>query len=565
MKNFFNKTNIYISTHKKMAIFIFLLIALAIYFIYTKTKNNTSEIRYITQIAQKETIISSISGTGQVSASNQIDIKPEVSGIITSINVKAGNYVSAGKILFSLDNSDAQKSIRDAEISLENAKITLEKFKLQNSEDNMNADLSKAYDDGFNTVSNVFLDLPTVMTGLNDMFFKSTINTGQWNIDWYQAQISSYNSKDRDQALIYKEEVVNAYEKAKVSYDGNLNKYKSTSRNSSKEEIENLILNTYETVKVISDTVKISNNYVDFINDVINNNNAETPQIITTHKASLSNYTSKTNTHLLNLLSIKTSIKNYKDAFPSTDLDLQASLLSLKQKENTLADIKENLYKYNVTAPFGGVIASVAVQKGESASSGTVLATIITSKKLATISLNEVDVAKIKLGQKSTLVFDAISDLSISGRVEEIDSIGTVSQGVVTYNVKISFDTSDERIKSGMSVSANIITNVKQNVIAVPNSSIKTKNEESYVEIFETALPETQPGIQGSVSLVLPTKRTVEIGISNDTSTEIISGIKENDIVVTKTINSSSTSTATSTKSILSGMGGSKTGGAPRD
>jgi HlyD family secretion protein len=565
MKNFFNKANIYISTHKKMAIFIFLLIALAIYFIYTKTKNNTSEIRYITQIAQKETIISSISGTGQVSASNQIDIKPEVSGIITSINVKAGNYVSAGKILFSLDNSDAQKSIRDAEISLENAKITLEKFKLQNSEDNMNADLSKAYDDGFNTVSNVFLDLPTVMTGLNDMFFKSTINTGQWNIDWYQAQISSYNSKDRDQALIYKEEVANAYEKAKISYEGNLNKYKSTSRNSSKEEIENLILNTYETVKVISDTVKISNNYVDFINDVINNNNAETPQIITTHKASLSNYTSKTNTHLLNLLSIKTSIKNYKDAFPSTDLDLQASLLSLKQKENALADIKENLYKYNVTAPFGGVIASVAVQKGESASSGTVLATIITSKKLATISLNEVDVAKIKLGQKSTLVFDAISDLSISGRVEEIDSIGTVSQGVVTYNVKISFDTSDERIKSGMSVSANIITNVKQNVIAVPNSSIKTKNEESYVEIFETALPEAQPGVQGSVSLILPTKRTVEIGISNDTSTEIISGIKENDIVVTKTINSSSTSTATSTKSILSGMGGSKTGGAPRD
>jgi HlyD family secretion protein len=265
------------------------------------------------------------------------------------------------------------------------------------------------------------------------------------------------------------------------------------------------------------------------------------------------------------LLSIKTSIKSYKDAFPNTDLDLKSSLLSVKQKEIALADLKENLSKYNVRAPFGGIIASVPVQVGENVSSGTVLATIITSKKIATIPFTEVDIAKIKLGQKATLTFDAISNLTITGRVEEIDSIGTVSQGVVNYNVKISFDTNDSRIKPGMSTSVAIITNIKQNILAIPNSAIKTQNNASYIEVFNTALPEALPGIQGSISTTPPTKINIETGISSDTLTEVISGLKEGDIIVIKTITGTTKTTNTSTKNILSSMGGNKPGVMPRN
>ena len=99
---------------------------------------------------------------------------------------------------------------------------------------------------------------------------------------------------------------------------------------------------------------------------------------------------------------------------------------------------------------------------------------LITKQKIAEISLNEVDAAKVKVGQKVTLTFDAIDGLSITGEVSEIDALGTVSQGVVTYGVKIAFDTQDERVKSGMSVSAAIITDVKQNVLLVPNAAVKS-------------------------------------------------------------------------------------------
>lgn len=560
MTNYLNNIKTYIGAHKKLIIFVIIILGIGGYWGYKKLTATTGETRYVTQTAAKATIVSSVTGSGQVSASNQIDIKPEVSGTIISINIKPGNSVSSGQTLFSIDNKDALKSIRDAEINLENTKISLEKLKLQNSTESMNADLSKAYDDGFNTVSNTFLDLPTIITGLNDIFFKSD-TAGRLYINKYA---ESAGNTDRDKAIAYRDSVTSSYNTARKAYDATFEKYKNTSRNSDSADIELLITETYNTTKLIADAIKTSNNYIDFVNDSMEKNNFDIPSYIANHRTILNGYTSKTNSALINLLSIKTSIKTYKDAFPSADLDVQSSALSLKQKENALADLKADLSKYKIVAPFSGIIASVPVQVGESASSGTTMATIITSKKLATISLNEVDIAKIKLGQKSTITFDAVPDLTISGKVEEIDSIGTVSQGVVNYNVKISFDTNDSRIKSGMSVSATVITSIKQNVLTVPNSAVKTQNSENYVLTFDTALPSALPGIQGSASLISPTKVIVLTGVSSDTLTEIISGIKEGEIVVTKTISGTATTT-TSTKSILSSMGGNKAGGAPRD
>ena len=561
MKNFFSKIKDYIVNHKKTSIFVLIIVLIFGYWLYGKMTSTTGETRYITIKAALGTIISSVSGSGQISASNQINIQPEVSGSITTINVGPGDYVSSGKVLYVIDDTAAQKSVRDAEINLQNANLSLEKLKLQNSEDNLNADLSKTYDDGFNSVSNTFLDLPTIMTGLNNMFYTST-QSGKMYINTYA---ESVGPADKDKALTYRDMVTNSYNLAKTAYDSTFEKYKNTSRNSSNQDIEDLITQTYNTTKLISDTIKNSNNYIDFTNDSMQRYNFNIPSYIATHKTMLSSYTSQANSHLLDLLSIKTTIKNNKDAFQNSDLDIQSSSLSVKQKENALADAKDNLSKYKILAPFSGIIASVPVNIGDNASGGTILGTIITSKKLATISLNEVDIAKIKLGQKVTLTFDAIPGLTITGRVEEIDSIGTVSQGVVNYNVKISFDTSNVEIKPGMSVNASIITGVKQNVLTVPNSAVKAKGTTTYVETFTTELPAPITGTQGSPSLIPPIQQNVEVGVSNDTSTEIISGLKEGDIIVTKTI--ASTTTTTSAPSIFSAATGNKganAGGATR-
>jgi len=79
-----------------------------------------------------------------------------------------------------------------------------------------------------------------------------------------------------------------------------------------------------------------------------------------------------------------------------------------------------------------------------------------------------VDIANVSMGQEVVLTLDALNGVEMTGKVEKMDSLGTVASGVVTYNVTIDFDSLDERIKPEMSVSASIITDVKQDFCWFP-------------------------------------------------------------------------------------------------
>ena len=209
-------------------------------------------------------------------------------------------------------------------------------------------------------------------------------------------------------------------------------------------------------------------------------------------------------------------------------LDIRSEKLSLQQKENAYSD-------YFIRAPFDGILARLTVKAVDTISSGTVVGTVVSSQKIATISLNEVDVEKVKIGQKVELVFDAVNELSIQGTVITVDLVGTVTQGVVNYNVEISLDSDDTRIKPGMSVSATIITETKENVLTVPSSAVKSQGKTNYVEMFTSPLEITK-GPNGTASKSIPIRKNVETGISNDSLIEIIEGINEGDQIVVRTI-----------------------------
>lgn len=325
------------------------------------------------------------------------------------------------------------------------------------------------------------------------------------------------------------------------------------------------------------------------------------PAIISTHQTSIDTYTTKTNTPLTNLSSSKSSIQTNKESITNAErtisektealadlkngateneiktaeekikekeeslakilagtdeLDIKSQELTIKQKENALADAKDKLADYTVHAPFSGTLAKMSVKKKDEVVSGTVVATIITNQRIAEISMNEVDVSKIKLKQKAMLTFDAVEDLTISGEVGEIDATGTVSQGVVTYSVKILFNTQDERIKPGMSVSASIITDVRQDTLYIPNSAVKNTDGSYYIEKFADAIPQLNLNSQGIISASAPIKQPVEIGISNDTHTEIISGLHEGDQIITRTINGTTKTTQQTAPSLFGGPPG---------
>jgi len=218
----------------------------------------------------------------------------------------------------------------------------------------------------------------------------------------------------------------------------------------------------------------------------------------------------------------------------ATSIDKKMQKLAIEQKDNSLADAKEKLSDYYIRAPFDGIVTGVSVEAGSSVSRSDVLASVITEEMYAKVSLNEVDAVSVEVGDRAVLVFDAIEGLEMKGEVSKIDTIGTVEQGVVYYEAEISFDKGDEKIKPGMSVSAEITTDSKSDVLSVPASAIKTGSAGKYIQVVDNE--KTDEGSFGNEATksIYYVEKIVEIGISDGSSVEILSGVSEGESVVVK-------------------------------
>ena len=551
------------------------------FFAYRTWGRSEAAVSYQTAPAVKGAFISSVSGTGRVSASSEVELKPKVASDVIWTSAVEGQAVTAGAAIASLDATDALKLVRDAEVNLASAELAL--AKLQKSADKLalisaqNAlaaaqdakqkavedDLARSYEDAFSDVANAFLDLPEILSGLDEILHDNTYNTAQDNLDHLADSIRNFDER----VDVYRDSAKTAYEKARSAYDQNFLSYKATSRNSDREAIEKLAKETYETSRLAGDAVKSASNFFDFYVDTADDAGVSEPSGISADQSSLASYTAEINTHVSALLSDTNSVKNSKDAIASADrtiaektaslekllagaddLDLKTQMLTVQQRKNALADARAALADYTVRAPFAGVLAKVSVKRGDSVSSNTAIATLITKQQLADVSLNEVDAARIKLSQKAALTFDALPDFQLTGLVAEIDSVGTESSGVVNYNVKIGFDSQDERVKPGMSVSAVIITEVRQESLLVPNSAIKTQGDRTYVQVME----------DGQV-----VNRTVKVESANDTESRVTGDLQEGDAVVTRTVNGETAPARGQAPSLFGAPGGARGSGGP--
>lgn len=593
---FLSKVKDWMISHKFITAIIAVVVIGGGYYWYQSANKVQASTKYVLGTVQKETLITSISGSGQVATSNQVDVKAKATGEITYVGVVDGQKVKAGAVLAYIDSHDAQKAVKDAETSLETSQLALEKLlkpadpvdalTIMQSEDlvtqakqakqDAQDNLENMTGDEFSIISNNFLELPAIMAGLQDILLSSSINSSQWNVDYYADVAKIYD----ENATQYRNYAYNSYAKARTAYDKNFIDYKAATRYSSSSAIETLLNETYDTEKIISDAIKNSNNLIQFYQDTLTKYSQKVNSLSSTHLTSLSSYTGKVNAHLTNLSSLQEEIKVYEKTIVDSDrtiterqmsldkvkagpegpdeLDVRVQRLAVKDKENALTQARGNLADYTVRVPFSGVISKVSVKKGDIAGS-TALATLISSQQIAQISLNEIDTAKIKVGQKATLAFDAIDNLSISGQVAQIDIVGTVSQGVVSYGVQIAFDTQDSHVKPGMSVSASIITDSKTDVLVIPNSAIKNQGGISYVEIVGNPASVDVTNATGIfIDPTLLSPQPIEIGLANDTLTEIISGLKEGDLIVAQTVTTGTAQTqSTQSNSLrIPGVGG---------
>ncbi len=547
--NFFGKIKEIIFKHKIISVIVILCLLGGGYWWHRSSTNTSGVTRYVLAAVTKGTIISSVSGTGQVSASDQVDIAPEVSGKIVYINIPKDTEVKAGTLMAQIDSRDAQKAVQGAENDLTNAQLSS-----QDINGTAKDALDTSYSNGLDALTTAFNDLTSMRANLDSMFLESSYRGGDSDINYYLDFVRFYDNNPSD-LTFWTTDAKQKYKNIQTQLDALEETTWPLSKNSQPSQIENAISGSYDSTETFLDLIRQTSNLVQMYQKIIVSKSLTTPitaATTTTQDTQLSDSLSLLIKDAAALSSAKSDIATKEESFSKVGVDTQSQNLSIQQYENALADAKDNLAKYYIYAPIDGIISASdsTVKAGDTVSSGAVLGSIVTKQEIIETSFNEVDIVKIKLGQKVTITFDALPDLTTTGSVIDVDTVGTVSQGVVSYGAKIALDIIDSQIKPGMSGSANVITDTRQNVLTVPNSAVKSKNNSSYVLVLSQKQDLTSPAAsQGFISEVAPTQKTVQIGVADNTNTEITSGLSEGDQVVARTISSvkSATSTTSST------------------
>lgn len=549
---FFARFKKYVIAHKILSTVIAIVLVGSGYGIVKHYGSNSTTTKYVLATVSKGTLITSVTGTGQVAAENQVNVLSTVSGTINSISVAAGDEVNEGQVLASIDDADAVRAVNNAELALENAQVAYDKaVKDANTQSasSTSSDVAKAYQSGYNAIVATSIDLPVIFATLDDMYYSS-------NRSPYFSDIEITNQGDTT-ALAYKTQAGVLFDAAKREYDANFLRYKNISINSSQEEISSLLSETNTILQKVLAALSSTYSTIDYMQNRL----TKVPSELTSDKSSLTSYVSKVNSDTTSVTNALTSIDDSKTSETTADLGVKSAELTIKQDEASLSDAQKALDDHRVKAPFAGLVAKVTAKAGDTASNGTNIATIVTKHQIVNISLNEIDAAKVSKDDKVTLTFDAIDGLTLAGHVTNVDLVGTVSQGVVTYMVEIAFDDIDARVKPGMTVNANIITLAKQDVLLVPSSAVKTQGGNSYVQVLGQKY-DASAASSGVESATAPTSVSVTVGSSNDSSVEIVSGLKEGDQVVARTVAGTATTKTSTAPSLLSGLSGNRTAGA---
>jgi len=237
-------------------------------------------------------------------------------------------------------------------------------------------------------------------------------------------------------------------------------------------------------------------------------------------------------------------------AFPETqrkaELQVQSNEEAKKQALITLNQTKELADNYVITASLAGTITALNVAVGDTATVGTSVATLsdVTGWYVSAY-VDEVDILNVKTGQDASATIDEYAGKTFAGKVSYVShSLGTTSNSVSAYPIKIQMTNSPSTLVDGMSVDAAITVSVAKGVLAVPIEAVLTENGKTYVTLVSVGADRT----------TTMTRTEVKTGIEGDEYVEIKSGLKEGDRVLRTA--STTVTTSSSTTTTQTGAGG---------
>lgn len=172
-----------------------------------------------------------------------------------------------------------------------------------------------------------------------------------------------------------------------------------------------------------------------------------------------------------------------------------------------------------VISPFGGIVTESYPLSGDQVGAGaTAFRLDDLSKLLVDVEVSEVDINSVSVGQPVELTFDAILGSEYHGEVVEVAQTGTSVQGVVSFKVTVELSDADASVKPGMTAAVNITVKEMNDVVLIPNRSVRLSDGSRVVYLLENGLP---------------VKKTVRLGSSSETMSVIVGGdVNEGDSVI---------------------------------
>ena len=219
------------------------------------------------------------------------------------------------------------------------------------------------------------------------------------------------------------------------------------------------------------------------------------------------------------------------------------------QSKAALAKAQRNLSYTTITSPIDGVVTSREVEAGQTVASGFETPTLFTiaadlTKMQVVADVDEADIAGVKDSARVTFTVDAYPNDVFEGRVKQIrlgstnstsSSTSPTSETVVTYEVVITADNPDLKLKPRLTANVTIFTDTRENVLVVPNKALRFTPDKKLAggKAIKDCNSQKKVWTMDATSIIA---HPVKTGMSDGSNTEIVSGISEGTEIITETI-----------------------------
>ena len=457
-------------------------------------------------------ITASITGSGTLEAANSYSVTTLLEGTILTAEFEEGDQVEEGTVLYTIDSSNASSSLEKAEISLNQSQRSYNN-KLKNQEDlNFTATASgrvialdvEVGDDvsagqTVATIRNSDVMGLTVPFPADDAAGFSLGQTASVTLDSTFETLNGTVSKISAVDTVLSGNRIVREVTIDVSNPGGI----STSQSASAEiaGVGSSSGGTFAYADEAAVTAKISGE-------------------VASLRVSEGDWVDKD--QLLLVLSSDT----LADEIQSASESLRSAQLSLESQYDQLAD-------YTITSPISGTIIDKNYKAGETSESNQVLCSIYDLSYLTmTLSVDELDIADIAVGQTVSITADAVDDQTYKGVVTKVSVAGTSSSGVTTYPVTIRIDETDGLLP-GMSADATIVLGSAEGVLTIPSAALMRGS----LVLVTADSPSAANGASGESDASASQQGggyvsvQVTVGIRDDNYLEITSGLQEGDTV----------------------------------